>query len=155
MGQSPDVSQITDYLYISAWPRSEHVDHIQGLNVRLILSMHWWLPSRKLGKPPVHLLWLPTIDKPFAPIPMSTLQRGVEAALPVIDEGWSVLTHCKAGVHRSVAMACCVLIGKGYSADDAMQLVSKQRAVADPYKGYIQKRIRKFEQVWQQQLAGD
>jgi protein-tyrosine phosphatase len=47
----------------------------------------------------------------------------VEAALPVIQDGYGVLVHCRAGVHRSVAMACCVLIGMGQTADEAMQLV--------------------------------
>jgi hypothetical protein len=76
---SPHISQITDYLYISAWPRGEHVDEIIAL-----------------------------------------------------------------GVHRNVAQATCVLIGMGYYADDAMRLIKEKRAVADPYAGYIQKRIRLF-----------
>ena len=144
----PNISQITDYLYISAWPKGEHADDIRDLNVRLILSMHWRRPSKTLGSSPVRLLWLPTIDTPFTPMPISSLQRGVEAALPVIRDGWGVLVHCVAGVHRSVAMACCVLIGMDYSAEEAMRLVNERRAIADPYVWYIRRRIRKFEQVW-------
>ena len=68
---------------------------------------------------------------------------------PVIEHGESVLIHCKAGVHRSVAMATCILIAHGYTADEAMTLVVEQRPVADPYAPYIQSRIRKFEQSWQ------
>jgi hypothetical protein len=145
---SPDVSAITDYLYISAWPRGNHAEEIRALNVRLILSMHWIKPSSLLGHPPVQLLWLPTIDNPLAPMPIATLQRGVEAALPVIADGYRVLVHCRAGVHRSVAMACCVLIGAGMTADEAMQRVKQQRSVADPDVWYIQRRIYKFEQQW-------
>jgi len=152
---SPDVSAITDYLYISAWPRGDHAEEIRDLNVRLILSMHWIRPSRTLGHPPVRLLWLPTIDKPLVPMPISILQRGVEAALPVIKDGYRVLVHCKAGVHRSVAMACCVLIGMGQTADEAMQLVKQKREVADPDAGYIQRRIYKFEQHWRRSKAGN
>jgi hypothetical protein len=143
-----DISRITDYLYISAWPESQHVDEIIGLNIRLILSMHWQRPAKSLGQPPLSLLWLPTFDTPLTPIPLSSLKRGVEASLPVIREGKAVLSHCRYGIHRSVAMACCVLIGNGLSAEGAMRLVSESREVADPYAGYIQKRIRKFEQVW-------
>lgn len=145
----PDVSEITDYLYISAWPRGDHAEEIRALNVRLILSMHWIRPSSLLGHPPVRLLWLPTFDNPLAPMPIATLERGVHAALPVIAEGYRVLVHCRAGVHRSVAMACCVLIGTGQAADEAMALVKRKRSVADPYAGYIQSRIRKFEQHWE------
>jgi protein tyrosine phosphatase (PTP) superfamily phosphohydrolase (DUF442 family) len=144
----PDISPITDYLYISAWPRGEHAAEIRALGVRLILSMHWRRPVKTVGHPPVRLLWLPTVDTPLTPMPMFQLRRGVEAALPVVRQGEKVLVHCKAGVHRSVAMACCVLIGNGLSADEAMRLVSASREAADPYASYIQKRIRKFDQVW-------
>ena len=144
-----DISRITEYLYISAWPESQHVDEILSLNIRLILSMHWQRPAKSLRQPPIQLLWLPTFDTPITPIPLSTLVRGVDAALPVIREGKAVLSHCRYGVHRSVAMACCVLIGNGLSADEAMRLISASRDVADPYAGYIQKRIIMFEQHWQ------
>jgi protein-tyrosine phosphatase len=79
---------------------------------------------------------------------MFVLKRGVDAALPIIADGWKVLVHCKYGVHRSVAMACCILIGTGHSADEAMRLVAERRAAADPHAGYVQKRIRKFETEW-------
>jgi hypothetical protein len=144
----PDISQITDYLYISAWPRGEHAAEIRALGVRLILSMHWRRPVKTVGHPPVRLLWLPTVDTPLTPMPMFLLRRGVEAALPVIRQGERVLVHCKAGVHRSVAMACCVLIGLGYTAEAAMRLVKDRRAVADPNVWYIRRRILKFEEEW-------
>ncbi len=148
---SPHISQITDYLYISAFPRGKHVEEIIALGVRLVLSMHWIRPTKMLGKPPVKLLWLPTFDNMFFPMPIKTLNKGVRAALPVIHEGGSVLVHCKSGIHRSVAQAACVLIGMGYNADDAMELIKEKRAVADPYARHIQKRIRKFESQWQSQ----
>lgn len=151
----PDISQITDYLYVSAWPEGEHADEILALNIRLILSMHWLRPSKSLNHPPLRVLWLPTVDTPITPMPIGTLRRGVEAALPVIEEGARVLAHCKAGVHRSVAMASCVLIGMGYTAESAMHLVSEQREVADPFAGYIQSRIRKFESDWLRRHGGD
>jgi hypothetical protein len=143
-----DVTPITDYLYISAWPRGDFAKKIGEMNVRLVLSMHWIKPSSSMGQPPLKLLWLPTFDNFLMPMPIPTLQRGVEAALPVVTEGYRVLVHCRAGVHRSVAMACCVLIGKGLSADEAMKLVKEKRSVADPYAKHIQPRIYLFEQQW-------
>lgn len=147
---SPHISKITDYLYLSAFPRGEHVAEIIALGVRLVLSMHWMRPTKMLGKPPVELLWLPTFDVPFLPIPIKTLNKGVKAALPVIADGGSVLVHCKEGIHRSVAQAACVLIGMGYSAEEAMQLIKDKRAVADPDARHIKSRIRKFEEYWQE-----
>ena len=125
-----------------------YVNEIRSLDVRLILSMHWRRPAESLRRAPVDLLWLPTFDSPMTPIPISSLFKGVEAALPLINEGQRVLVHCQAGIHRSVAMACCVLIGTGYSAKDAMKLVKEQRDIADPYIWYIKSRIKKFELDW-------
>jgi hypothetical protein len=144
----PDISQITEALYISAWPRGEHAAEIRALGVRLILSMHWLHPAKTVGHAPVRLLWLPTVDTPWTPMPMFLLRRGVRAALPVIGDGEGVLVHCKSGLHRSVAMACCVLIGLGYTAQEAMRLVKDRRAVADPDAWYIRRRICRFEQEW-------
>jgi len=147
-----DISQITPQLFISAWPRGEHAEQLRELGIRLILSMHWIQPERSLGRAPVRLLWLPTIDLPFTPMPMPMLRRGAEAALPVLASGGGVLCHCRAGVHRSVAMACCVLIAQGYEVEDAMRLVKEKRPVADPYIWYIQRRIRRFAAEWNHRL---
>jgi protein tyrosine phosphatase (PTP) superfamily phosphohydrolase (DUF442 family) len=143
-----DISQITDILYVSAWPEKQHRDEIVSQDIRLILSMHWWKPNRVLAQPPLELMWLPTIDLPITPMPLDTLRRGVEAALPVIEAGGKVLAHCRAGRHRGVAMAACVLVGTGYSADDAIQLIKDKRSAADPDAWYIRDRILKFESYW-------
>lgn len=150
-----DVSEITPYLYISAWPRGEHTDEIHALGIRLVLSMHWVRPRLVPKDDPVRVVWLPTFDTPLTPIPMRVLYHGVEAALPVIRQGDKVLVHCRAGVHRSVAMACAVLIGKGYSADEAIDLVKEKRPVADPHVWYIKRRIRKFEGYWDAHQEGE
>ena len=76
-------------------------------------------------------------------MPMEKLKKGVEAALPVIEEGHSVLVYCREGRHRSVAMACCILIAK---------LVKEKREKADPDAWHIQRRIRKFERQWNKQV---
>jgi hypothetical protein len=59
-----------------------------------------------------------------------------------------VLAHCVFGRHRGVAMACCVLIGLGRTAEEAMALVAEKRAVADPHVWYIRGRIEAFERHW-------
>jgi len=144
----PDISRITDHLFISAFPEAEHAETIRALNVRLILSMPLQKPHHQVRMAPVKWLHLRTVDSPLTPMPISVLRRGVEAALPVIDDGHGVLVHCLAGVHRSVAMACCILIGMGYSAEAAMTLVEEKREVADPRVWYIRRRIEKFERSW-------
>jgi len=142
------ISEITEYLYISAFPQPEHRELIRELGVKLILSMYLRKPDKVFGEPPFKLLWTPVVDSPITPVPLRIFRRGVEAALPVIDNGDKVLVHCRWGVHRSAAMACCVLIGKGYTTDGAIELVKRQRAVAEPDAGYVKARIKKFEEDW-------
>jgi protein-tyrosine phosphatase len=143
-----NISQITEYLFVSAWPEASHAEYLLALNIRLILSMHWLRPAKELSQPPLKLLWLPTMDSPLTPIPIGVLERGVKAALPVARSGGAVLVHCHYGIHRSVAMASCILIGMGFTAGEAMGLVKEKRPAADPYIGYIQKRILRFENSW-------
>ena len=143
-----DISQITDYLYIAAHPKAEDADAIRGLNVSLILNMIFFRPAEVYKQPPFRMLTLRTFDSIFLPIPMGKLIRGVEAALPVIQSGNSVLVYCREGRHRSVAMAATILVADGYSADEAMQLIKSQRGKADPYAWHIQRRIHKFEGIW-------
>ncbi|MDO8881114.1 MAG: hypothetical protein Q7W44_10035 [Coriobacteriia bacterium] len=143
-----DASAITDALYIAARPRRHHVSGVRELKIDLVISMIWFRPAPELLRPPFKLVRLPTIDNPLFPIPLGMLWTGVEAALPVIGGGGRVLVYCRAGRHRSVAMACCILIGLGMTADDAMQLVVTSRPIADPHAPHIERRIRAFERDW-------
>jgi protein tyrosine phosphatase (PTP) superfamily phosphohydrolase (DUF442 family) len=147
-----DRSPITDYLYIAANPKGSDASEITQLGVRLIISMiAHRRPAAEFYAPPLSALWLRTFDFFLLPIPVDVLERGVRAALPVIEDGHKVLTYCQAGRHRSVAMAAAILIAKGYSADEAMALIAKRRSKADPYAGHIQRQIRKFAARWSDQ----
>jgi protein tyrosine phosphatase (PTP) superfamily phosphohydrolase (DUF442 family) len=144
------VSQITDYLYIAPRRLAHDVGNVRRLGVRLVISMiALRRPPRALSTPPLRVLWLQTVDFPLLPIPVRTLNRGVEVALPVIRDGHRVLVFCEGGRHRSVAMASAILIGTGYSADEAMRLVAGRREVADPWAWHIQRQIRRFEAHWE------
>jgi hypothetical protein len=72
----------------------------------------------------------------------------VEAALPVIKAGGKVLVFCMEGRRRSVAMASAILIGLGYTSEQAAELLTKSRKVADPRAWYIRRQIRAFERFW-------
>ena len=146
-----DVSKITDYLYISSKVTKKNVAAALELDPGLVISMIVQRkPPQELDQPPRTLLWLRTFDFPLLPIPVRTLNRGVEAALPVIEEGQHVLVFCEGGRRRSVAMASCILISQGYSADEAMGLIKERRDVADPYAWHIQRQIKKFEKYWRE-----
>lgn len=148
-----DVSAITGNLFVAARPQAHEVEAVQALGVSLVLNMIWSRPAAGLNRPPLHLLTLRTFDSPFLRIPLAKLRTGVEAALPVLDQGGRVLVYCRKGRHRSVAMTACILIGLGYSADEAMDLIATRRAVADPHAPHIQSRIRAFEFQWRASWA--
>jgi len=146
--EHPDVSQITDYLFVSAWPREEFAQEILMLGVRMIISMPLIKPPKVYQEAPFLFVHCPTLDAPITPIPQRLLRRGVMAALPVIERGESVMVHCNQGIHRSVAMACCILVSQGYSAGGAMDLVKQQREKADPHAKHIRKPVEMFEDDW-------
>jgi protein tyrosine phosphatase (PTP) superfamily phosphohydrolase (DUF442 family) len=148
-----DISRITDYLYIAAHPRHGDAETIQQLGISFILNMIWYPPAAILQQPPFRMLILRSIDSPLFPIPIRRLRRGVEAALPVIREGGKVLVYCRKGRHRSVAMAACILIAMGFTADEAMERIKAQRPIADPYIFYIRSRIYRFEAEWRKSPA--
>lgn len=143
-----DASAVTDALYIAARPRRHHVSGVRALKIDLVISMIWFRPASELMRPPFKLVRLPTVDSPLFPLPLWMLRRGVDAALPMMNQGGRVLVYCRAGRHRSVAMACCILIGLGMTADDAMHLVVAGRPAADPHAPHIERRIRAFERDW-------
>lgn len=143
-----DASAITDQLFIAPRARARYVEHVRGLGVDLVLSMIWFAPPRALTKPPFRLMRLPTIDSPLTPIPLFMLRRGASAAALVMDAGGRVLVYCRAGRHRSVAMAACILIARGMTADEAMDTIVAHRSVADPHASHIEQRIRAFERDW-------
>jgi hypothetical protein len=143
-----DISRITDTLYIAAHPAPADADYLRELPAHLILSIRMRPPHPVVRAAAEQWLHLPCMDTPLTPLPMLLLWTGVETALPVIGEGKKVVVHCAYGRHRSVALACCILIGQGYSAVDAMALVKRQRPIADPYVRYIRARIERFEARW-------
>jgi dual specificity MAP kinase phosphatase len=142
-------SNITDDLFIGTTPLASDYDGLRELGIRLIINMrlvHGPFPDPH--HTPIRLLWLRTFDSPFFPIPISKLMKGAKAALETIQAGGRVYVHCAGGRHRGVAMGSCILIAQGYTAEEAMQLISKRRSYADPQIYYIRARILRFAQEW-------
>ena len=103
-----DISEITDYLYIAAYPSGEYAKDILIRDIRLVINMIWLKPAREYTIDPFRMVTLRTMDNPFFRIPVQTLVKGVKEALPVIADGESVMVYCREGRHRSVAMASCI-----------------------------------------------
>jgi protein-tyrosine phosphatase len=148
-----DFSQITDFLYVGATPLPKDYQTLRSLGVSLVINMRVERrPHLDPHDPPLPVLWLPSFDSPFIPISISTLQRGVAAALETIERNGKVYSRCAAGVHRSVALGASILIAMGYTFEEALYLIKQRRSVADPHTWYIRRRIERFAIAWQKQL---
>ena len=62
-----EYSQITDQLYVAAWPTGEDYDVLNELGVRLVINMDWVPADEKLSEPPLRVLALTEIDTPSLP----------------------------------------------------------------------------------------
>jgi protein-tyrosine phosphatase len=146
-----DYTQITSDLYIGAWPTKYNVETIEELGVTVVISTILESVDKELGQPPLQLVKMRMTDSiPNHPYyPTKTLMRGVDAALAAFERGEKVMVFCKSGRHRSAATSCCILIGRGYRAEEAMELVESKRSEAD-LNPAIRKRIERFEQEWRQ-----
>lgn len=147
-----EYSQITDDLYIGAWPTKYNVDTIQSLGIKLVISTILENVDKELGQPPLRLVKMRMSDAiPKRPYyPTKTLMRGVNAAMEAFENGEKVMVFCKSGRHRSVTTACCILVGRGYEAEEAISLVENKRPQAD-LNDALRKRIKSFEQAWLEQ----
>jgi protein tyrosine phosphatase (PTP) superfamily phosphohydrolase (DUF442 family) len=142
-------SRITDNLYIGTTPKSRDYALLHKLGISLVINMRIGLPPvRDPISPPLNSMWLPTIDSPLFPIPIRALKKGVDAALKVIDQDEAVYTHCSHGRHRGPAMGACILIAQGMQPEQAIRLIERQRPIAVPHDWYIQRRILRFAQIW-------
>ena len=150
-----DFSKITDDLFIGTMPTYLHYDELRGLGIRLIINMRFSRGPQtdRAQESPIDLLWLPTIDSPFFPMPIDKLMQGARAALDTIRKGGRIYVHCAYGRHRSVVMGACILIAQGMSVEKAVGTIKARRAAADPDAFYMKSRILKFASEWQGSAA--
>ena len=144
-----DISKVTDYLYVGSRVKKEHSDELKLLNFNLIISMIGQMrPDEIYTLPPFKTLWIKTYDTFFSPISIKKLLAGVQAALPIIQNKGKVLVFCMQGKRRSIAMASAILISMGHTSDQAINLLTSARKVADPRRWYIRRQIKTFEKYW-------
>ena len=85
----------------------------------------------------IEVLWNPT-DDDFEEKPAALFERGVNFAQAALaGSNAKVLIHCAAGVHRAPMMALALLGSMGWSLHDAMELIERERPVADFADVYV------------------
>jgi hypothetical protein len=151
-----DYSAITDQLYVGTTPSRRDYGTLRALGVRLVINMRFVRGK----KPPggvrqMRYMRFRTIDNPLFPIPIEFLLRGARAGLAILREGGKVYVHCSRGRHRSIAMAAAILIASGLSPAEAIGLIKRQRAAADPEAAHIKPRILEFARAWADRKSAD
>lgn len=144
-----DFSQITEHLLIGTTPSPDDYARLRQMGVQLVINMRAERkPYPDPHSPPLPVLWLPSFDSPFFPIPIRHLVKGVLTALETIERGGKVYAHCAMGRHRGVAMGAAILIAQGVPADRAIEVIKLNRQIAHPNAWYIQRRILRFASEW-------
>ncbi len=150
MSKELDISEITDYLYVAAWPKAPHREDLIDMNIGLIISMILQFHDKELEREPLRLVRYLTVDSFLTPIPIKTFFKGVKEAEKTFNEGKKVVVYCKHGVHRSPAMAAVILISRGFTAEEAMDLIALKRDNTKPHDKHIKSRILLFEKKWKE-----
>jgi len=145
-----DYSQISEDLFIAAWPTKYHREKIISLDVTLVVATIMESIDKELGEPPLALVHTRAMDLgPRLIYPTNQLLKGVEPAVSTIHNGGKVVVFCKAGMHRSATMTACILVGLGHPTDEAIKIVEAGRDKAE-IKETHRKTIQNFEQTWKE-----
>ncbi len=143
-----DYSQITDDIYIAAWPTKYHREKIISLEVSLIIATILERTDKELDESPLTLVHTRGSDVGSRLIyPTDQIMKGVTPAVAAIQNGSKVMVFCKAGKHRSATMTACVLVGLGHTTDEAIKIVEAGRPEAE-IKETHRETMQKFEKSW-------
>ena len=88
-----------------------------------------------LARHGIELLHLPTPD--LDPLDRSSLVRGVEWVCDGLERSDGVLIHCENGIGRAASLACCVLMARGFTLKQAMELLVRARRRVTPSPAQI------------------
>jgi hypothetical protein len=143
-------SLITDDLIFGPTPQEEDFLPLYTLGVGLIINPRMEYPPYLYPQdpPPLPTLWLPTLDSPHLPIPVSLLVKGVQVALPFIDGGRKAYIQCATGDYRAVAMGAAILIAQGFPVSAAIRLIQLRHPNVDTDAWYIREPILRFAEEW-------
>jgi protein-tyrosine phosphatase len=135
-----DMTWVTDCIAVGGgiWNDEKMIEVVRA-GVTHIVDMQIEFDDTKLAEPyGVKVLWNPT-DDDFRRKPPELFQRGVDFALEALaDPDAKVYIHCAAGVHRAPMMTLAVLRAQGWALQDAIEIVEKQRPVADFAPVYVE-----------------
>jgi protein-tyrosine phosphatase len=134
-----DITWVTERIGVGGgiWT-AENMAAVARAGITHIIDMQIEFDDTHLAGPHgIAVCWNP-VDDDFEPKPPEVFARGVEFALPALEEdGTKLFVHCAAGVHRAPMMTLALLAVMGWTVEDAMELIEGRRAVADFAEVYV------------------
>ncbi len=98
----------------------------------------------------IEFLHVPTLDRHG--FTYDQMRQGVEWVLDHLSNGGKAFLHCEHGVGRGPLLACCVLVGQGHTAPEALRTVRSARWQAMPNDRQLSALLA-FEQQWRDGLS--
>ena len=140
-----DITWVTDRIAVGGgiW-NADNMAAVSRAGITHIIDMQIEFDDTPLAEPHgIMVCWNP-VDDDFAPKGADVFARGVEFALPALEEnGTKLFIHCAAGVHRAPMMTLALLGVMGWTMEDAMRLIEGRRPAADFAEVYVQS-VEKF-----------
>jgi protein tyrosine phosphatase (PTP) superfamily phosphohydrolase (DUF442 family) len=122
-----NVSQVNDWLWVGgSVSRGQYRElAAQGITAVIDLRAERSDDAAALGALGIELLHLPVTDR--YPPSVEQLTRGVEWALPRLQAGGRLYTHCEHGVGRGPLMGLAVMVAQGADATAAYRALRQAR----------------------------
>jgi hypothetical protein len=141
-----DITWLTPRIGIGGgiWGKRENMAEVVREGITHIIDMQIECDDTPLARDHgIEVLWNPT-DDDFEEKPAELFQRGVDFAQTALEgTDAKLFIHCAAGVHRAPMMALAVLCSMGWKLNDAMDLIERERPVADFAEVYVSS-VEKF-----------
>lgn len=126
-GRGLNVSRVNEWLLVGgSVPRACYARlAAEGVTAVIDLRAERCDDAAALAALGIELLNLPVTDR--YPPSVEQLMRGVEWALPRLEAGGTLYTHCEHGVGRGPLMGLAVMVARGWDAPEAYRALRKAR----------------------------
>ena len=138
---NPNISQITEDLYLTNYVNAKDYTSLKALGVRQILTIGAELPRH--GEPFFKVMHIKLKDHP-----KESIQKYFNASYNFIKNAKTVV-HCAAGISRSTTLVAAYLMRKyGIGAEQALAYILERRPIINPNQGF-REQLAKFEKILQ------
>jgi predicted protein tyrosine phosphatase len=143
----PDMSQITDKIYLGNWVDSTNWDVLKKEDITHVLTLNRkrWHGEKDHERQGIKHLYICIDD-----VARADIAQHFDECIAFIDSADKVLVHCSAGVSRSSTIVAAYLMKqKKMGLSDAITLLRSKRPRVNPNPGFM-KQLSAFSQKLQQ-----